>query len=562
MANVKLKTNKLKLFISRKDTNKAHPDYGTDMRTIERWGTNVAATLTAIKGSYVKRIVAGTHITITPAGGTGVVTINSTATGGYASLTGPGKTTTPGKLTQKGPFTIQVHTGSHTPHTQTVNFLMGHYTSFNVTIPTATLTAPTTFVIRAGYQTFTSRLYIINPTGKGITIYGRNVQISAFGTGGNNITITGRQVSIDAYTHSLDLSATRDIIMRSSDVFMFVGSGTGTPLVVRRTITHSPNQVSVEANTNPHLQFATPLTASGNSIRFRTGHMGFFTATPVSKPSATSYATLITGLQNLGLITGTAPITAVGSTALVAGTHITIVTTAGKAKISSTAGGTGTVTSVSSPTGTITVATSTTTVKIKILKTPSGSLVAGTHITITNTGGKAKITATTHPTGAAGGGLTGTYPNPTVAKAPSGSLVAGTRITITTTAGKAKITATVQTATGTAGGDLTGTYPNPTVAKIRGHAVKTAAPTTGQVLKWVTATSEYVPSIISATRVTMGGTNSGTSTNTRVTGIRGHNVKTVTPTTGQALIWVNATGEYVPTDPHYSTDRIYKLSTV
>ena len=68
-----------KLFIPRKSAKKAkesvtYDDYGTDMRAIERWA-------------------------------------NALPPGGYASLTGPGETTTPGRLDQEGGLFIDDSAG-------------------------------------------------------------------------------------------------------------------------------------------------------------------------------------------------------------------------------------------------------------------------------------------------------------------------------------------------------------------------------------------------------------------------------------------------------------------
>lgn len=73
---------------------------------------------------------------------------------------------------------------------------------------------------------------------------------------------------------------------------------------------------------------------------------------------------------------------------------------------------------------------------------PETLLVAGTHVTLATTGGKAKISASQPTKVTMGGGVTGTSTACTVAKAPSGSLVAGTVVVLATTSGKAKIAAT------------------------------------------------------------------------------------------------------------------------
>lgn len=71
-------------------------------------------------------------------------------------------------------------------------------------------------------------------------------------------------------------------------------------------------------------------------------------------------------------------------------------------------------------------------------------VVAGTRITKSTTGNKVKLVANVQTTTKVtmGGGVTGTSTAATVAKAPSGSLVAGTGVTLATTSGKALISTT------------------------------------------------------------------------------------------------------------------------
>ena len=142
--------------------------------------------------------------------------------------------------------------------------------------------------------------------------------------------------------------------------------------------------------------------------------------------------------------------------------------------------GSGTVTDVTSPDGSLTVATGTTTPKVEVAAVKAAALVAGTRVTIATTAGKAKVSAAAQTaTGAAGGDLSGTYPDPTVAAVPAAALVAGTHITITTTAGKAKLVGAASSGTVTkvesTGGDLTvtttTTTPNLSIAKVPSAAL-------------------------------------------------------------------------------------------
>ena len=77
---------------------KTMADVGIIIQKIQRWAnTQVVNRITNVDDAF--------SIPILGREGTGIVTVD-TGSGGYASLTGPGETTTPGDLTQLGGFTV------------------------------------------------------------------------------------------------------------------------------------------------------------------------------------------------------------------------------------------------------------------------------------------------------------------------------------------------------------------------------------------------------------------------------------------------------------------------
>jgi hypothetical protein len=90
------------LFIPRKATTGkvGQPDYGTDMRAIEKWANSIPIT----------ELVAGSNITLTPSNGQGstveIAASGGGGGGGYASITGPGTSSPTGTLTQGGAWIV------------------------------------------------------------------------------------------------------------------------------------------------------------------------------------------------------------------------------------------------------------------------------------------------------------------------------------------------------------------------------------------------------------------------------------------------------------------------
>jgi hypothetical protein len=86
-----------------------------------------------------------------------------------------------------------------------------------------------------------------------------------------------------------------------------------------------------------------------------------------------------------------------------------------------------------------------------------------------------------------------------------------------------------------AGGDLAGTLLSPTVTKLQGRAVSATAPVDGQVLQWVAAGANWVPTTPGAG--VAGGDLLGTLANATVAKLRGIQLSAAVPISGQVMTY-------------------------
>lgn len=181
--------------------------YGTDMRAIERWAQNV-----------VMQLEAGTGITLTPTSGRGPTVKISASSSGYASLTGPGQTTTPGALTQAGGWTVNAGTAgisensTNTPIVLTVTNGTGATSSLTLR-PVVAGNPSIDLVAQGGYVT-------VSANGQGRVFIGASGDLLGFfssgGGGAVRQTVTGSKGGNVALANLLSALASYNLIVDST----------------------------------------------------------------------------------------------------------------------------------------------------------------------------------------------------------------------------------------------------------------------------------------------------------------------------------------------------------
>lgn len=213
----------------------------------------------------------------------------------YKSLTGPGETVTPGALTQLGSFTI---IGPTFKVTAATGITLKANKNVQITSSTTTLI----FHVKTGKK-ITVRLgtntLVIKKTGTSVRLTStQTIRIVSARTG-TSLILSGRgTVSLHSNTGTVRMTAFDNVIIKGRlGTVIYVNTAPTTGI----SFTHQTTATCISTRT--HLLLKTAGTTTGNSIRFLTGHMGFFTKAPIAKPSAgATLTTLRTALQNLGLV--------------------------------------------------------------------------------------------------------------------------------------------------------------------------------------------------------------------------------------------------------------------
>ena len=206
------------------------PEHPANLSTIVRWANS----------QTVNQVVAGTGVTIdtqtlsgpdsTGANGTGIVTINSSGSFvPYASLLGPGETSSPGALTQDGDLTVLGKLAVTNSGIGGINLIDNTNNGINLTDNGT-----------AGINLLSSAHKIT------ITASGYDIDLDSQ-SGGINLNSGGGQIQISSYAGGIDITGA---------VVNISGNAPGAPVQICNTINNTLSFFAV----TPVVQQATPVT--------------------------------------------------------------------------------------------------------------------------------------------------------------------------------------------------------------------------------------------------------------------------------------------------------------